>query len=351
MTDPARVAPTLTASRFFNVLLLGTIAAVVSMALSVAVGAESVDVLGVLSGKGSAVDKEIFLSLRVPRVLLAALVGAALGVCGAAYQALLRNPLAEPYLLGVSGGGSLGAVIAIVLLGPTASAVLGVRAAAALVGCLGALALVYAVASRGGGLHPSTLLLAGVVTNSFFLAGLACVQYLATPHEAQAILRWVMGGLAGQGVRELVLLAIALPIGGVLLLRDAASLNLLAFGEESARYLGVSVDATRRRVFIITSLLVAASVAVSGPIGFVGLFVPHAARFLVGGDQRLLLPASLLAGAAFLPLADAFARVALAPRELPVGIVTAVVGAPAFVLLLLRHRSAQLTAGGGGAGA
>jgi len=286
------------------------------------------------------VERLIFHDIRVPRVLLGALVGGALAICGVAFQALLRNPLAEPYLLGISGGGSFGAVLAIVVAGGAVSPLFG-RVPAALCGCALALVVVYAVASRRGVLHPATLILAGVVTNAFFLAALACVQYAASPEESQAILRWVMGGLSGAERWAAPLLAVVAPLGLVHLVFEARRLDLLSFGEETARTLGVDVDACRLRVFVATSLVTACCVAVAGPIGFVGLIVPHAARLVVGGDHRVLLPAAFFAGAAFLPAADALARTLFAPSELPVGIVTAVTGAPAFVALLVRHRLAE----------
>jgi len=326
-----------TRGRFVRVVLGGIVVMAVGIVAGLLVGAESVDVAAVLSGGGSDVQRTIFYELRLPRVVLAALIGGALAVSGAAFQALLRNPLAEPYLLGISGGGSFGAVLAIVALGTAATPLAG-RVPAALLGCLAALAVVYFVASRRGALHPATLLLAGVVTNAFFLAALASVQYVATPEESQAILRWVMGGLSGSGGPETTLLAVIAPLGALYLFAEARRLDLLAFGEETARSLGVDVAACRKRVFLATSILTAVCVAVSGPIGFVGLIVPHAARMIVGAGHRVLIPAAFFAGAAFLPAADGLARLIVAPGELPVGIVTAVVGAPAFVALLVRSR-------------
>jgi len=323
------------------VLAVGCVVALLGMGGALLIG-ESVDVMGVLAGGGSATERFIFWELRVPRVLAAAAVGGGLAVAGGAFQGLLRNPLAEPYLLGISGGGSFGAVLAIVAFGGTAAAI-PARGVGALVGCLLALSIVYWMATRRGVVQPATLLLAGVVTNAFFLAGLSAVQYAATPTEAQVILRWVMGGVTRPEPLELAGLAFLTLAATVWITLDAGRLNLLAFGEETARSLGVNVESVRRRVFVITSLAVAASVAVAGPIGFVGLFVPHAVRLIVGADHRVLIPASFLLGAAFLPLADAVARVVIAPRELPVGVVTALVGAPLFGLLLARHR-----AGGGG---
>ncbi len=314
-----------------------------SVAIALALGAERIDLAAVVSGGATEVERSIFHELRLPRVAAAALVGGALGVAGVAFQALLRNPLAEPYLLGLSGGGSFGTVLSIVVFGSATAGAWG-RTAAAFAGCLLAIAFVYAVASRGGGLRPSTLLLAGVVANAFFLAGLAGAQFAASPTEAQSILRWVMGGLSAPRAGELWVLGAAVTGGTVVVMATAPQLNLLAFDEETARHLGVDVTRLRRTLFLATSLLTAACVAVSGPIGFVGLFVPHAVRMLVGPDHRVLVPASCLCGAAFLVLADALARTVFAPQELPVGIVTAVVGAPAFVAILARSRGFRETA-------
>lgn len=340
MTHRARPV---TRARFVRVTAAAAVVLAASFAVALALGAERIDLAAVLSGDATDVQRSIFFELRLPRVAAAALVGGALSVAGVAFQALLRNPLAEPYLLGLSGGGSFGTVLSIVALGSATAGAWG-RTAAAFAGCLVAIAFVYAVASRGGGLRPSTLLLAGVVANAFFLAGLAAAQFAASPTEAQSILRWVMGGLSAPRAGELWVLAGVVPAGTIVVLALAPQLNLLAFDEETARHLGVDVTRLRRTLFVATSLLTAACVAVSGPIGFVGLFVPHAVRMIVGPDHRVLAPASCLAGAAFLVLADALARTAFAPQELPVGIVTAVVGAPAFVAILSRRRAFRETA-------
>jgi iron complex transport system permease protein len=338
----ARVVPApVSRARFARTVVVGAVVAALAVAAALALGAERVDVVGVVTGTAPPADAEIFLQLRLPRVLAGALVGGGLAAAGVAFQALLRNPLAEPYLLGISGGGSLGAVLAIVLLGAGGASFVAVRTVAALAGCLGALGLVYALATRSGALRPATLLLAGVVVNSFLLAGLACVQFVATPTESQQILRWVLGGLETGGPGDVVALAVVVPAATALLVAWAPSLHALVFGEETARQLGVDVDAVRSRTFVVASAMTAASVAVAGPIGFVGLVVPHAARLFVGSDPRVLLPASFFAGAAFLPLADAAARVALAPRELPVGVVTALVGAPLFLVLVVRRAAGR----------
>jgi iron complex transport system permease protein len=341
MTFRARPA---TKARFVQTTAIAAVVFVVAFAAALAIGAEHVDLAAIVRGDATATQRAIFFDLRLPRAAVAAFVGGALAMAGVVFQALLRNPLAEPYLLGLSGGGSFGAVLSITAFGTHALSGAWGRTAAAFGGCLVAIALVYAVASRGGGLRPTTLLLAGVVANGFFLAGLAAAQFVASPTEAQQILRWVMGGLSSPRPGELLVLAIVVPLGAVVVVGLAPRLNLLAFDEETARHLGVDVARLRRTLFLATSLLVAACVAVSGPIGFVGLCVPHAVRSSVGADHRVLAPASCLAGAAFLVLADALARTAFAPQELPVGVVTAIVGAPAFVLLLARRRGFRETA-------
>ncbi len=283
--------------------------------------------------EGRAVSEEtrrfILLHLRIPRAALAALVGGSLAVCGTSFQALLRNPLADPYLLGVSGGGSLGAVAAIVLGFPSLPL-------AAFAGCLGALALIHAVAHRRGHLLAQDLLLTGVVANSFFLAALAVLQYLANPHQSAEILHWTLGAVR-TGTEFPVVPSIVAAAAFLSLVRDAVPLNLMSVGDETAALLGVDVTAVRRRTFVAASILTGTAVAVSGPIGFVGLFVPHAVRRVLGPDHRILLPATFLAGAAFLVIADTAARSAFGAREIPVGVLTAVVGAPAFVLLLARR--------------
>lgn len=343
---PVRPPAPATRARFLRVVAVGVPLAAAALALSLAFGAERIDVAAVAVGGGTPVEREIFLGLRLPRVLTGALVGAALALGGATFQNLLRNPLADPYLLGVSGGGAFGAVLSIVAAGAGTLPFLAVRTAAAFAGAVIALALVWTIARRAGPLRPASLLLAGVVVNAFFLAALAAVQYAASPHEAQAILRWVMGGLEAGGRDEVAILSVAVPAALLLLLRDGADLHALAFGDETARNLGVDAAAVRRRALLVASALTAACVAVAGPIGFVGLVVPHAARLVVGSDPRLLLPAACAAGAAFLPLADTAARTLLSPRELPVGIVTAVVGAPVFAAMVARRQRAGEAARG-----
>lgn len=303
-------------------------------AVAVLVGPEWVSPARLFSGEPEATF--IVEQIRVPRVLTGLFVGGALAACGAAFQALLRNPLASPFILGVSGGGSLGAVLAIV--SGISVAGLAVQPLFAFLGCLGALLLIYAVARRSGRLVPQALLLTGVVANTFFLSALGFLHYLATPHQSAEILRWMMGGLSGQTATSAAMTGVLAVAGVAVLTLLGRDLNVLSLGEETAAQLGVPVGRIRRRVFVLASLMTGAAVAVSGPIGFVGLFIPHGVRILFGADHRLLLPLSFLAGGAFLVLADAGARVAAAPSEMPVGLVTAAVGAPAFVALLVRGR-------------
>jgi iron complex transport system permease protein len=303
------------------------------------VGAENFGVAEALRGEEPA--RFVITNLRLPRVLAALVVGGALAVCGAAFQALMRNALASPFVLGVSGGGALGAVLAI-LLGLDAIAIgdlrVSTRPVFAFAGCLFALFVIFLIGRRRGRLIPQTLLLAGVVANAFFLAILGFLNYAANPHEAREILRWQMGGL--YSVREPELAAGAvLVLGGLIWLCSLGrALNVISLGEETATNLGVDGEAVRRRVLVLASVLTGAAVAIAGPIGFVGLFVPHAVRLVLGPDHRLLLPASFLAGGAFLVLADLFARVVGGASELPVGLVTAAIGAPTFILLLVRAR-------------
>jgi iron complex transport system permease protein len=325
--------------RLGALLLLALLCAVAALGL----GAEWISPRRLLSGDPRAAF--ILLDLRLPRVLAGLFVGGALAACGAAFQALLRNPLASPFVLGVSGGGSLGAVLAIVLgLDAAASAwlPLPIRPLFAFAGCLAALLLIYAVARQGGRLRPEILLLAGVVANAFFLSVMGFLQYVASPHQAQEILRWMMGGLFGITMGAALLTGAIVLAGTVFLTALGRDLNVLSLGEETAVQLGVPAARVRRRVFVVASLMTGAAVAVAGPVAFVGLFVPHAVRLTLGSDHRLVVPASFLAGGAVLVLADAAARVAASPGEMPVGLLTAALGAPLFLVLLARGRAGRI---------
>jgi len=269
--------------------------------------------------------------LRIPRVLLAFIVGGGLAVTGTALQALVRNPLADPYLLGLSGGAGLGAVIAMAVgLGSTWTVPL-----VAFAGAMIALFLVYRLSLvQGRRLDPRVMILAGVIVSAFTGAMMSAIMTLSDASALRNAFLWLLGGFSGASWPSLgffTLYAIV-PLG--LLLGSARALDLLALGDESARHLGLDVGRSRRVIYLATGLLTAASVATCGIIGFVGLVVPHAARQLLGPLHRPLLPAVFLAGGGFLVLADALARTVARPLELPVGVVTAVVGVPLFALLL-----------------
>ncbi|HYL21323.1 MAG TPA: iron ABC transporter permease [Gemmatimonadales bacterium] len=276
---------------------------------------------------------DVVRSLRLPRALLAFLVGGSLALAGASLQALVRNPLADPSLLGLSGGAGLGAVLAIALhvTSPWALPL------AAFAGALGAMALVYRLGLVGGAeLDPRVLILAGVAVGAFTAAVTTALVSLSDAAELRNAFLWLWGGLSGASWDSVLLLCIYAPLPIAVLLAAARPLDLLALGEEPARHLGADVESVKRRVYVAASLLTAAAVAVSGVIGFVGLVIPHAMRLLWGHRHRPLLPAAFLGGGALLLLSDTVARVAVAPRELPVGIVTALIGVPVFVLLLRR---------------
>lgn len=294
-------------------------------------------VLAALGGGGDDSARAIVWTLRVPRVALGFLVGGLLAVTGAALQALVGNPLADPYLLGMSGAASLGAVIAIALgIGTPWAVPLAAFAAAIL-----AVVVVYRIGKVAGGLDPHVLLLAGVVVGAFAGALVTGILAVSESNQVRSAMLWLMGGLGGIGWGGVATLAAYSLPALVLLFAEARSLDLLMMGEETAQYLGVDVARTRRRIYVAASLLTAAAVAAAGIIGFVGLAVPHAVRLLRGAGHRGLLPAVFLLGGAFLVLADVVARTAFAPLELPVGVVTALVGVPLFAVLLRRRAAVR----------
>ena len=271
--------------------------------------------------------------LRAPRVALAFLVGGSLGVSGAALQALIRNPLADPYLLGISGGAGLAAVVAIALGLSGAWAV----PAAAFVGGLGSVLLVYRLSAVAGRkLDPHILVLAGVVVSAFTGALISAVLTLSTAEQLRNAFLWLLGGFSSATWRTVLIFAVYALLPLLVLLATARALDLLSLGEEPAHSLGLDAPRARRRVYVATSLLTAASVAVCGIVGFVGLIAPHALRGVMGPLHRRLLPAVFVASGGFLVLADAAARTVVAPVELPVGVVTALIGVPLFALLLRR---------------
>jgi iron complex transport system permease protein len=283
------------------------------------------------------VDAQIFFIARMPRVLAGALVGASLAAAGVVFQALLRNPLATPFTLGVSAGASLGAMLAIVF-GAAVAAPFSTVPLASLAGAAVAATIVYRLATlQGRAISTMVLLLAGVTLNAFFSALILFVQYLADFAQVYRAVRWLMGDLDVGGFQPIVA-ALPLLAGAFLIFaRLPAALNLLSVGEDSAAARGVDVVRTQRLAFVSASLATSAAVSLAGPIGFVGIVVPHLVRLMVGVDHRLVLPASALFGAAFLVICDLAARVVLAPVEVPVGVVTAMLGGPFFLWLLVRQ--------------
>ncbi|HET8633896.1 MAG TPA: iron ABC transporter permease [Gemmatimonadales bacterium] len=320
-------------------MLLLALVALTVMLFGIAVGSVSLSPGELLAGlrEAGSTNGLILWHLRVPRVLLAFLVGGGLGVTGAALQALVRNPLADPYLLGLSGGAGLGAVAAIALnTGATWAVPL-----AAFIGALAAVALVYRLAVVSGRrLDPRVLLLAGVVVGAFAGAIMSAIIVLSDAPRLRNAIVWLLGGLGSASWDALLLLAAYSAVPLAVLWYVARQLDLLALGDETAAHLGADPERLKRIVYLSASLLTAASVATCGIIGFVGLVIPHAVRRAWTPLHRVLVPASFLAGGAFLVLADALARTAMRPLELPVGVVTALVGVPLFALLLRRTLTA-----------
>jgi iron complex transport system permease protein len=307
----------------------------VAATIGLVVGAAPLPLGAVIAGLGdpSGPAGVIVWQLRMPRVILAFLVGGALGVSGAALQAMIRNPLAEPYLLGITGGAGLGAVLAIALGIGGAWAV----PAAALVGALGSSALVYGVAVvQGTRLEPRVLVLVGVVFAAFSGALISALLAMSEATQLRNAYLWLLGGFGNANWTAIAAFAAygVLPVTGLFVL--ARSLDLLSLGDESAHALGVETGKARRLIYLATAVLTAASVAVSGMIGFVGLIAPHAMRGWVGPLHRRLLPAVFLASGGLLVLADALARTVLRPAELPIGAITAMIGVPLFAILLRR---------------
>jgi iron complex transport system permease protein len=274
--------------------------------------------------------------IRLPRVLLAAVVGAALTTAGAVVQVLVRNALADPFLLGVSSGASVGAT-AVLLLGVFASLGVWAISAGSILGALAAMAAVFAVSRGGRGLAPTQLILCGVVLSALFESVTSFLIFRGNPQATQSVLFWLLGSFGLASWNQLPIPALALAGAMVYLMAQARTLNALAMGAEPAASLGVDVRRLRRNLFIVTSLMAGVAVAVSGVIGFVGLVVPHIVRLIVGSDHRRVLPVGVLFGASFMVLGDLLARTIVAPQEMPIGVITAFIGAPTLIVLIRRR--------------
>jgi len=284
-----------------------------------------------LKGGGTETEQAIILSLRFPRALLAGLVGAGLSVSGAIFQALLKNPLADPYILGVSSGAAVGAIVAILMGLSTLSFGLPL---ASFVGALLTILAVFYFGRQEGKIHPNTLLLAGVIIGSFLSALIMFFISVSQKEELHTIIFWLMGDFSFSNYQTIRIIFPYILLSFLFLYSRARQLNLILSGEENALQLGVNVENLRLISYLSASLLTAASVSVCGLIGFVGLIVPHSVRLIFGPDHRLLIPSSALVGASFLIASDTLARTLLAPIELPVGVITAAFGGPFFIYLL-----------------
>ena len=294
-------------------------------------------------------DAEIFFRARLPRVLLGVAIGGGMAACGVVLQALLRNPLACPQMIGVSGGASLGGILGLIFfpnwLLPIAGGSLGEVSwvpLAAFVGALLSMVLIYRFSLFHGRLHPYHLLLSGVILNSFIAAVIMFLNSIVDFYQAQGLLFWLMGSLSSRAYLTVAFIWAYIVFGFLWLWSKGLALNLITLGEEAAMQLGVETGTLQRQIFIASSLMIGAMVSVSGMIGFVGLMIPHAMRLIVGSDHRLLLPAAFIAGGIFLAWADTLARVLLAPAEIPVGIITAFFGGPFFLFLLYREGRKRL---------
>lgn len=321
-----------TRRRALLILAALAILALVSMALALVAGSIAIplrDVAGALFGDGDGVAGEVVRSLRLPRALSGFACGGLLALAGALLQVLLRNPLADPYVLGISGGAGVGALLAILLGGG-----LAIVNGSAFLGALAAMLIVFGLAHGDGSWTQTRLLLTGVIVAAGCGAAVALMLSIAPDHKLRSMLFWLMGDLSQAADSPLVLCALVVVLAACL--PFARELNLLARGSDLAQALGVPVARLRRGVYLLASLATAAAVTQAGAIGFIGLIVPHLVRLAAGNDQRLLLPASALAGGSLLVIADTLARTLVAPQQLPVGVLTALIGVPVFLFLLTR---------------
>ena len=314
--------------RLWKILLILTLVLAASIVAASMLGAERVSLLSMDESQRS-----ILFDIRLPRILLGACVGASLALAGAGLQALLRNPLAEPYLLGVSNGAALGTMLAFVLFEGTEFA----RPLLALGGAGLATFAVYQMARSRAGMNVERLVLSGVIVTTFLSSIIVMLTTILDAARLRSFTFWLLGDLSQATLTGVYISLAGVLIAVVLLVSQARALNLMMIGERDAADFGVETSRVRLIGFGAASLVVAAAVAASGSVGYVGLIVPHLLRLAVGSDNRIVIPASALAGAAFVVLADTVARVAIAPRELPVGAITALIGAPLFIYLLRKN--------------
>ena len=345
--DESLVGAILTPARWWAIMSSLAVAALALALVCLQLGTQYVG-LGQMVGVFSAAlfdlpsDKEalgttsvILLQVRLPRVCLGFLVGSCLASVGVALQALLRNPLADPYVLGVSSGAALGVSLAVLFGIGTTVLALSALPVCGFMGGLLALLVIYRMAATHDRLPIHSVLLAGVILNAIFSALIMFITSIMEPNRSFGMMAWLMGSLTAPAYPALAALSIYLLVGLVLLFKQIRVLNILALGEEPARSLGIDTERAKRFIFLVSALLTGAVVSVSGMIGFIGMIIPHAVRLVIGADHRLLMPASALVGGMFLMVADTIARTSFVPSEVPVGIITALAGGPFFVYLLV----------------
>jgi iron complex transport system permease protein len=333
----------LTPRRVLGICLLLLAVLFVAVVISLRMGAYPISVRDIVAtlvnealGRHTEIPSEFWLvifGLRLPRIALGILVGASLATSGAGFQALLRNPLAEPYVLGVSSGAALGAILSLIFL-PHA---LGAIQLAAFAGAGATIAIVYFLGRRGGQLDSPTLLLGGIVAASFLSAAIIFLMTTLSGRDLRGMAFWLMGDLANAPLIDLRWLFLVLVVAAGAIYSASSDLNLILTGEKEARHLGVNVDRVKLVVYIAASVLTGLAVSVSGAIGYVGLLIPHVMRMMFGTDYRVLIPTSAIGGAILVVLADTLARTVVAPTELPVGAMTALAGAPVFIYLMRRQ--------------
>ena len=333
---PSRLTP----ARLARVVLLLLLILAAAMLAALAVGAVRIGpgaILRSLAGGDDPRIAAILWQVRLPRILMAALAGAALASAGTSFQAVLRNPLADPYILGISGGAALGAILAVTSGLEEALPGWPVRPFSAFAGSCATVAAIFWLSRSRGRVASYPMLLIGWIFNSFFLALILFLETVVDFSRVHGVIFWLVGSVSPQSYTVLAVLAALAGGGFLVLLTQARRMDLICAGEDTARQLGADVERAKILSLLAASLVTASVVSFSGLIGFVGLIVPHAARFLFGPDHRLLLPASALRGAAALVLADTLARTLIAPTELPVGVLTVLLGGPCFILLYRRH--------------
>lgn len=328
----------------WSLIIIGLVVALfVSIVISLSIGAVNIsfsEIISILFGGGSRAHQQIILDLRLPRIALAALVGASLAVAGATMQGLFRNPMASPSVIGISSGAAFGATLAIVLGVSWISGSLAIPAMAFIFSFI-ALFIVYTISrTRNGYVPVETLLLAGIAVGALFSALVSTMQYFAGEKLASVVF-WLMGGLNQATWDQVMITFPAVILGCGVILALSRDLNAMMVGEEQAGNLGINVNKTRIVLLLAASLVTAMAVSFAGVIGFVGLIIPHVVRILVGPDHRILLPCSIIGGALFMIWTDTVARTIISPAELPVGIITSILGAPFFIYLLMSRKKSM----------